>query len=182
MGQSTDGQLCYGIAFPEGFEFPWMEEDEDGDIVGDEEDWWLKENGYKPPFELYDKNGEYAPGIKTKRVMGHVEAEDEKLVNSYYEHKREFKDQHPFPVEVINYCSGDCPMYILAIKGTFTRNSRGYPEVIDPAALKVTDEQKQVLIDFCKKYLQEKIDEHNGDYHDDKIELEPKWLLSSCWN
>jgi len=37
MGQSTDGQICYGVKFEEDFEFPW-----DDDPYLDEDDWWLE--------------------------------------------------------------------------------------------------------------------------------------------
>ena len=31
MGVSTDAKICLGIAVPEGYEFPWDKEDENGD-------------------------------------------------------------------------------------------------------------------------------------------------------
>ena len=37
MGVSTDGQICFGIAFEECTEFPWDSEEYDGDIDA----WWL---------------------------------------------------------------------------------------------------------------------------------------------
>jgi hypothetical protein len=177
MGQSTDGQLCYGIQFHEGFEFPW-------ENYGEEE-WWREVNGYKPPFQLYSDDNEsgYAPGIKTKNgLYGRVEVEDEKLVDSYYEHQHEWDEKNPIPVELVNYCSGECAMYIIALKESFKSANRGFPEVINPEELKVTEEQKQKLLDFCNKYLAEVIEEYNSDeYNEEKIVLEPKWYLSSYW-
>lgn len=164
MGQSTDGQICYGIAFPDGFSFPW----------DDHEKWWREVNGYKHPFKLYnnDESG-YIGGVR-----------DEKKIDAYYDHQHAWDKEHPFPVELVNYCSGDCPMYILAVKETCKNNSRGYPEKFNPAELKVTEEQKQSLLDFCNKYLGEKISEHNNDEYiseDNKIVLEPEWYLTSYW-
>lgn len=184
MGVSTDGQLCYGIVFPEGFQFPW-DGDEGGG--GDEEDWWMKKQGYKELFQLYSEDGEgYAPGIQTvKGQYGRIEVapEDKHKVDEYYEHRRKFKEEHPFPVKLVNYCSGDCSMYIVAVADSVKSNSRGYPMKIVPNELKVTDEEKQGLIDFCEKYLKEQIDEHNEDEYnkDEQIVLEPEWWLSSYW-
>lgn len=162
MGVSTDGQLCYGVPFPEGFEFPWEKYSE--------EKWWRKINGYKPPFMLYNEDGEYLSGVKPP----------EALVDQYYEHQNEWDKANPFPVEVVNYCSDDCPMYMLAVKESVKNNSRGYPEEINPAELTVTDEQKKVLLNFIENYIKEKVDEYAEDYSD-KLSLEPKWYLSSYW-
>ena len=102
MSQSTDGQICFGIAFPEGFEFPW------GD---DSEKWWRTINGYKPPFKLYtDDNEDYLD------ELGNVTRErPEKRIDAYYEAQRRWDAKHPFPVLLVNYCSGDYPMWILAV-------------------------------------------------------------------
>jgi hypothetical protein len=163
MGVSTDGQLCYGIPFPEGFELPW------GDVSEDE--WWRQTNGYKPPFMLYNEEGEHLSGVKPP----------EALFDQYYEHQHEWDKANPFPVEIVNYCSCDSPMYMVAIKGSLKKNNRGFAEEINPSELTVTDEQKQVLLDFIEKYMKEKIDEHNEDEYDEKVELEPKWYLTSYW-
>jgi len=57
MGVSTDGQICFGIALDddEATKFPWDTDEHDGDI----EHWWLYEEGYENPFELYDAYGNY---------------------------------------------------------------------------------------------------------------------------
>ena len=48
VGTSTNGQLCYGTAFVEDFEFPWG----DGEI----EYWWTYTvHGFKHSFELKDQ-------------------------------------------------------------------------------------------------------------------------------
>lgn len=164
MGVSTNGQLCYGIPFPEGFEFPWGK--------NSEEEWWREVNGYKPPFMLYGEDGDYLNGNKPP----------EALIDQYYKHQRDWEEANPLPIELVNYCSGDYPMYMIAVKGSMTNNSRGFAQAINPAELVVTDEQKQVLLDFIEKHMKEKIDEHNEDEYNDKVTLEPQWYLSSYWS
>lgn len=50
MGMSTDGQLCFGICFEDGFEFPWDNEEFDNSI----ERWWNanKTDNTPPNIEL----------------------------------------------------------------------------------------------------------------------------------
>lgn len=157
MTVSTDGQICYGIPFEEDFEFPWTE---DGD--SDEEalrNWWIyKIHGFKHDFELYDEDGEY--------LGGKVPSAEEK--QRYYGPWQKFVDEHPLPIELVNYCSGDYPMYILAVPRTLKKNARGDAVAFSPGDLVVTEEERSTLIDFCQLY---------------EIEMpsEPKWYLSSVW-
>jgi len=158
MGQSTNGQLCYGIVFDEGFEFPWTNFDGDG---GELEDWWIEvAHGYKPPFECFDEDGDYLPGFKTH----------DPRVDEYFSHRRAFKNAHPLPVVEVNYCSGDYPMYILAVPQSCRSNYRGDPKSIDPAQLVVTADQVNLLLDFCKTHGIELTAEQS-----------PQWWLSSYW-
>lgn len=153
MGVSTDGQICYGVKFEEGYEFPW-DIDHDGDI----EEWWLAVKGFKPSVEVYDSDGEYINGIEP----------EESVINNYYQEKRDFVKANPRPVEEVNYCSGNCPMYILAIPSSCKSNSRGYPESFKPEELAVTDEEKSGLAAFIEEYELEP-------------ESEPGWWLSSYY-
>lgn len=67
-------------------------------------------------------------------------------------------------------CSDSCEIYVIALNATANlRASRGFPEAFDPAALTVTPEQRQSLLDFCDTYGIEPTDP------------EPKWWLSSYW-
>lgn len=152
MGQSTDGQICYGFKFDEGHEFPWDEHD-------DIEAWWLDiVHGYKPPFEMYTPEGNYVGGKRWP---------DEKI-NEYYVHRNKFEESlPPLPVKLVNYCSGDYPMYILAVPQSYKEANRGSPEAFDPSELVVTEHQQAALWDFCKTH---------GIEHD-----EPRWWLSSYW-
>ena len=152
MGVSTDGQICFGTAFEEGMEFPWDSDEYDEDIEG----WWICAiHKYRPSFEIYDNKGEYLEGVKPS---------DEKI-NEYYRALRDFKNAHPLPVELVRHCSGDYPMYILAIPRTIKKASRGYPEEIKPSEMIVTQDEHDLLIEFCKT-------------HDIEAEA-PRWWLSS---
>ena len=98
MITSTDGQICYGVAFEEGFEFPWG----DGEI----EDWWsYTVHGFNPSFELFDADGNY--------LNGREPSKDE--IRRYFEERQVFDAAHSLPVSLVNYCSGDYPMYALVV-------------------------------------------------------------------
>ena len=157
MSQSTDGHICFGILLEEGAgPFPWDEDDEYG--YGDIEEWWRKINGYKPPFEIWEEHvAEYLPGVT-------LEMKDE-----YYNHRRDWKKVNPVPVELVNYCSCDYPMYIIALSETCKNANRGYPEAFEPNDLVVSAERAMELINFCKKYGIDMGEEY------------PRWWLSSYW-
>ncbi|MEO8298773.1 MAG: hypothetical protein ABI574_13300 [Burkholderiales bacterium] len=153
MGTSTDGQICFGITFEEGHEFPWNKVDEYAEI----EDWWAYDvHGLKHSVELFDGAGNY--------LNGREPSKEEK--RRYFDEIRAFKDAHPLPVTLVNYCSGDCPMYVLAAPGSVRKASRGNPTEFDPSALCVAAEEVEALTRFCQ--------EHG-------LEGEPKWLLTSYW-
>lgn len=156
MSTSTDGQICYGIYFEEGFEFPWSE---DTEWEGDIDEWWLVESGWtwdeQNPF---DKNGNYSSGIHT----------DHPLVNEYFYSRFKWKESHPCPVAEVNYQSIEVPAYILAIPESIITANRGYPQVLDPSQLVTTEKMRNTLIEFCQKY---KIEMSTG----------PQWYLSSYW-
>ena len=150
MGVSTDGQICYGIKFDEDFEFPWANDNEA--IEG----WWRKVNGYIPPFQLYDEDGDY---------VGKTKPATEKIV-TYYQAQGQWDAAHPLPIELVNVCSMSSPIYILADASTVVTARRGYPEEINPATM---FGDRDLLLNFCKKY---DIDTDGA---------EPKWYLSSFW-
>lgn len=57
------------------------------------------------------------------------------------------------PVEIVRHRSWSCTKYILALKGSTTVASRGWPESIDPSEmLRIETEGRQVILDFCAKY------------------------------
>jgi hypothetical protein len=106
-----------------------------------------KNGGVKQSVEIYDDND--PSGYKGGRKPA------QSVMDNYYQ---EWDKAHPLPIKLVNYCSGDCPMYMIALEETFKSNSRGYPQEFNPSDLKVTDEQRQKLIDFCEKYLKEGIE------------------------
>ena len=154
MGTSTNGQICYGVAFEEGYEFPWDVE-RDGDI----DEWWLYEvHGFKHSFEIYGADGNHLNGREPSR-------ED---VSRYFRESRGFAESHPMPVKLVNYCSGDCPMYALAVPSSFIRAGRGCPRGFDPALMAVTDAERDALLKFFAD-------------HGIEAPSDPKWLLTSYW-
>ena len=156
MSTSTDGQICFGVLIEEDADFPWEDEEWDGDI----EDWWLRGiHGYKPPFEMFDEYGEWIGGQRWP---------DEKR-EVYYRVKREFREAHPLPIELVNYCSAEYPMYIIAIPESCLTANRGYPKEFGPNLVdRDVSNWCVILKHFCKAYGIE----YKGD---------PTWWLSSYW-
>jgi hypothetical protein len=157
LGVSTDGQICFGIKLEEGVELPWDQDEWENDI----ETWWRDGVcGYKPPFEMFDAAGEW---------IGGKEWPMEKR-KEYYSHRDQFELSMPkLPIELVNYCSANCGMYIIAVPGTVNSCSRGYPQAFGPGDLEATEDQRLLLLEFCRKYEIEIGDE------------QPKWWLSSYW-
>ena len=69
------------------------------------------------------------------------------------------------PADIVLYCSYECPMYILAVRGTETTVHRGYVEEINSLAV---DEDR--LIAFKAWCVERGIENP-----------EPKWLLASMY-
>jgi hypothetical protein len=136
MGLSTDGEISYGVPFEEGYEFPWGDKDID--------DWWIYDVlGFKHSFQIYTEDGEYLNGVRP------LEAD----VRRYYDEKEAFAEKMPkLPVELVNYCSGDYPMYLLAIKGTQKTANRGYPTLLKPEDLTVPEEKITAFKEFLTRY------------------------------
>jgi len=156
MTISTNGQICFGVILDEDNELPWDAEDFDGDI----DYWWtFAVLGLKRSFEMFTPDGDWIGGKEWPKDKS----------DQYYQERRDFEENNPkLPVELINYCSDEYPMYILAISETCYGARRGYPEKIIPVDLSVTNEQIAQLFDFCKTYGV-------------KFEGEPAWYLSSYW-
>lgn len=70
-----------------------------------------------------------------------------------------------FPVEFITHCSGDYPMYFLAVRGTKQVALRGSPT--DIVYGHVHDVEIKALKDFCHRH--------------DIAWQEPKWYIFSYW-
>lgn len=162
MGESTNGQICYGVVFDEDYEFPWDDEKYEGGI----EAWWRDVNNFvNPAFNPFTEEGDYKPGV----------ANDDPRISKYFKQDHEWDKAHPLPVELVNYCSGDCPMFILAVKESCISNNRGFPVQFDPSSLTVSDEARRALLKFCVDYGLEISTEEVTEVR------EPEWLLSSYW-
>lgn len=152
MGVSTDGEISFGFVLDDGVELPWDGDQHEGDV----ESWWREISGYKPPFELYDGNGNKLSGVT------------DAAVTEYYQHQFAWEKLNPVPVSLVNYCSGEYPMYAITVRGAGLSCCRGYPKEFDPFALVVTEEQIAALKEFCTT-------------HSIEVEGEPKWMLTSYW-
>lgn len=163
MSTSTDGEISFGIRFDEGFEFPWGQECDDGEVShdfgGDIEAWWRVMNGFSIKDSPYDSEGNYNPGFTEK----------DPRIAAYFERQREWDDAHPLPVQLVNYQSGDCAAYILAVPQSVITAYRGYPVELNISELKTNEAARKVLIDFCERF------------GIDCGEETPKWWLSSYW-
>lgn len=151
------GQICFGIAFTEGIEFPWDRDGYNGNI----DNWWVYSVlEFHPSFELYDIKGDFLEGMKPPQ---------EKM-DAYWQERYDFKKQtRPLPVQLINYCNSEYPHWILAIPSSIVVAYECEPVAFNPSGLKVTKKAKEDLINFCRQ--------HGIDF-----EEEPKWWLSSYWD
>jgi hypothetical protein len=157
MGVSTDGQICFGVALEEESYLPWHGDEWEGDI----EDWWLFEVcGYERPFELFDEVGNYINGVKP----------DEDKLDEYFALRSAFREKHPMPVELVNCCSGEYPMWIAAVPHSVLSASRGFPLVFNPSDLhsRITSQDVELLGKFCEDYLE-------------LTDYTMQWYLSSYW-
>ena len=154
MSVSTNGIIAFGVPFEEGAKFPWDIEQFDGDI----ENWWRDVNGFKDIHEPWTPEGEYAAGWK----------KDDPRFDEYYNHRRNWLNENPVPVELENYCSAEYPMFAITIPGLGLGCCRGSPAELDPALLVATSEQIKSLKDFFRE-------------HGIETDGEPQWLLMSYW-
>lgn len=135
MGVSTNGCLAYGVCFEDGYEFPWDAERFNGDI----EDWWRTVNGFEDP--IHNVDGNWIGGVKP--------SQDE--YDKFFAYQRTFDSEHPCPVSVENFCSGEYPMWLLAVPSSCHGASRGEPQMIDTWPT-VTDDEVNALREFLVKY------------------------------
>jgi hypothetical protein len=153
MSVSSDGILTYGYALEEDAYVPWNDEKYNNDF----DVWWMQVNGYKPPHDLYDENGGYRPEITMKEK------------NENREYRKQFHDDHPQPIQLVQHCSYEYPMYIIAAKETTTLASRGYPRMIELELLTLASNgQADILKEFCDEY-------------DIEVKGEPAWWLASMY-
>ncbi len=156
MTVSTNAQISYGVLIEESENeepMPWDFERYQGDI----EEWWIYACGYKDPTELFDEDGDWLPGVNRG------------LYNGYYIARAAWLKEHPCPIELVNYCSGPYPMYILAVPGSVFTVNRGFPKPIRQNESPPSDGEIEALLKFCEG-------------HDFTIKDGPCWWLSSYWD
>lgn len=153
MGVSTDGILVFGVDFGEEHEFPWRDE-EDSDI----NKWWRTVNGFVHKVAEPDWEATRYPKKETPEVRAQIDA--------YFDEQREWDKANPLPIEEVRHCSGEYPMFILAVKNTYLRACRGYP--IEFADGLPSTPDATPLVEFCEKY-------------GIKLPYSPRWILTSMW-
>ncbi len=102
MGTSTDGIICMGIFTGE--ESPFEVCSRTGDLP-DADDFIYDAEGWWFAYKGYDGPDDYTA-------------------------EKEWLEENPMPFEMFNTCSGDYPMWIIAVPGTGITARRGYPEKI----------------------------------------------------
>lgn len=154
MGTSTNGQICFGYLFDEGYEFPWDTEEFDGDI----EKWWLSVSGFKPSVNPFTQDRELAPGF----------TEGDPRIEIYFQESRDWLKNHPCPISEVNYQSADCPAYIIAVPSSVKTARRGDPEPFEPLNLVFNPKDLKSFMDTCTIH---------GIISDTPVD----WYLSSYW-
>jgi hypothetical protein len=155
------GNISYGVAFDEDFEFPWDAEPWEGDI----EHWWLDVSGYVNPHEYpYDERGNYKPGH-----CAHT-------ADPYWDARSGWRKDNPLPIVLLVCHSHDYGSYILAARNTVDYAHEGGPVAIDPALMTVEQEDHDALIDFIHDYCIYPLGMNDVPIVDDP---DPTWYLSA---
>lgn len=150
MGVSTDGLLFLGILIDEESECPWEDEkDEDGETGTwySWEDHYARLKGCPKPDVPYD-----TPKNKA-------------LHSAYWDAKRKILEA--CAVEMDTHCSGEYPLWYVALKRLRWSASRGSPDSFEVLPV-ATDEDRAAVVEFCKLM-------------DIKCEEKPQWHLASYW-
>lgn len=148
MGTSTNGILAFGVDFGSA---------EEGDMPE-----WLEtilqssEDGFDDFIAAEAGIGDWSEAMS--------EAEND----AYWTRHREAIAN--CPVEYVVHCSADYEMVILAVRGTVTHASRGYPANLDDRTFALS-----VVPDEMVERFRQWIRDHGGE------EVEPTWLLASYW-
>lgn len=161
MGTTTNAYLFYGFDFY------------DTDAGDEPPVWWKKDDSlnweehYAALKGIKNDSGLFTPEEEYTHTDGTPErAEDERKYDEYQKKKAEALKYVKEKFGIGTHCHGECPVYFVHLK--IYSASRGYPQVIDPMALLVTEKQVEELKEFC-----------------DFIGIpwkEPGWLLASYWS
>lgn len=152
MGVSTNGQICYGVLFEDGYAMPWDESRHT------ESEWYYRLfPDYPTADELYTEEGNLKEGVTQEELITRLTQ------------RRAYRDKkEDLPFEAVNVCSCDYPMYILAVPGTTKSAARGYLEVLDFNDL----QPDPVALDKFLSFMSE---------HFPDIDVKLEWYLSSLW-
>lgn len=147
MGQSTDAYAAFGFDLGDGEEIVW-------------------------PPSLLDPDGaeEYPyPDLESyiKRRAGLVQPKGDAPQPEWNTYFAELKiAETAFAIDLVSHCSGDYPMYIVALRRTVQRATRGSPTELTTVHTSV--EEVAAMKACC--------DELGLEWQ------EPKWLLFSNWD
>lgn len=150
MSESTDAIIAFGVDMGEDCENWAAAFTPEGEDHGFDEEYF--ENWIAEQAGVFEPTVEYA--------------KDKAAWRAYYEAKRLAVEA--YPVEIITHCHYEAPMYIVALRGTEQRASRGYARTFDLKTLSEIDEAK---IEILRQFFSE----HGLDWS------EPTWLLFSYW-
>lgn len=136
MGTSTDAILIYGVMLSDFDEEQYEELPFAGEEDDDFDDFILRR-----------------AGVPTYGQEGHC-----------FKKSREAVEK--FPLTLVSHCSGEYPMWILGIKETYKRASRGHPVTLNGSLPTIPNDGVLVLQAFCEEF---------------GIEFVPDWILCSDW-
>lgn len=137
MGVSTDALMAFGFDLGEELPESFIYDEEEG-FEADE-------------FLLRD----YGTGFPEWQPDG---------PSDYWKKREEALSK--IPVDIITHCSGEYPMYFLAIRGTEHQARRGYPS--EAVQREIMSTEIDAMRAFCEKHA---------------IEWqEPRWHIFSMWN
>lgn len=123
MGQSTDAILAYGFDLGEDLS-------EHGDLARIED-------------EFDGDDGDFFASLVGIHPYGHPDRQ------SLEERQRLLKT---LPVELIRHCSGDYPMWFLAIPGTKQEANRGSPTRVLPQGMIISEYDNRRFLQWCREH------------------------------
>lgn len=171
MTTATDGEICYGVLFPDEWKMPWNDDDKyDGDI----NEWWIDHSGFVPSFAPFDDRGYYVPGVTP----------EDPRIDTWLGERAQWLEAHPLPpIELVNVCSGEVPRWIVAAERPRYTAHRGYPVVIDVVDLYSTLDQQTAIKLFIATHILAYCNASQIQYleSDPDYAKGPQWYLGSCW-
>lgn len=167
MGVSTDAILAYGVNFGEDpEELPWYQDGEN-----DFDDWLYTIDGVSSDalwaeYNLWLETADPEIVRSSERVALYERLHPEwrDALDANYNAQKEA--QEACPIELVRHCSGDDPMYIVAVKDSVFTANRVSALVVGVEDLLIPNRIFEAF-NFCEEY---------GIPFED-----PQWLLCSMW-